>query len=193
MDLPNNMKRCAIGSCLHSCIRFSLPLFNILLPEQLFSYLWGQHTLLSAADFLWICALLHNAIPKVWHACHACQVAEQYQPHVKIFSRHKILLSFQSKSQSTQTLWGNPCLTPANRDLCHTNPCSSVGPFHRVQSFRNRLLQHGFTMVFSRNNKGISPLMLGAHHSPPSSLTLVSAGLFLSHILTSLAAIAVSQ
>lgn len=46
--------------------------------------------------------------------------------------------------------------------------------------------QHGFTMVFSRGNRGIFAPVPGAPHSPPSSPTLVSARLFLSHILPSL-------
>ena len=41
--------------------------------------------------------------------------------------------------------------------------CSSVGPFHRVQSFRNRLLQHGFP-TGSQSPLGIHLLQRGVLH-----------------------------
>ena len=79
-----------------------------------------------------------------------------------------------------------PNVNPSHR-LQFFTCYSSVGPFHGLQSFRSRLVQRASPM---------GPQLLpgacsGAPPPPPSSLTWVSAGLFLSHLLTPLLAPAV--
>jgi len=139
-----------------------------------------------------------------------------------------------SSHSALAPMWGS------SRGRQFSTNCFSVGPFHGVQSFRNRLFQSGsptgpevlpgarssmglpqshsllrastcsgmgsllgcrwisappwtsmgcrgtacLTMVCSMCCRGISALVPGARPPSPSSLTLVSAMLFLSHILT---------
>ena len=125
---PTPPKDGQIDSSLLSRIRLPLSSFNILLPESIFSYLCGQHTLLpslidSPSRSVHCPTIPSRRSDKLVMPVRLLSsfILQQYQPYVRISSRWKILLSFWGKSHSTWALWGSPYLTPANsyREFCH--------------------------------------------------------------------------